>query len=70
MRWIEKEPIPKECELCQESDCYNCDTAGERWCLPREEELRVIRKGLVRAVKRMERKIEKIDKELDEIIKQ
>lgn len=70
MRLIERSPIPKECEACHEQGCYHCDTAGERWYLPREDELRIIRKGLLKAVERMERKIEEIDRELDVIAKQ
>lgn len=70
MRWIERSPMPEECAACHEQDCYNCDTAGERWHLSREDELRVIRKGLIKAVERMERQIEEIDKELDVLAKQ
>ena len=64
MRWKEKHPLPEACENCQESDCYNCDTAAERWYLSREDELKVIRKGLVKAIQRMNRQVEEIDKEL------
>lgn len=70
MRWIEKVSIPKTCETCQEQDCYNCDTAGERWYLSREDELKVIRKGLLRAVERMKVRIEEIDRELEILTKQ
>lgn len=29
MEWIEANPLPAECQSCQEEDCYNCDYAGE-----------------------------------------
>ena len=68
--WIERNPIPEVCEICQQQDCYNCDTAGERWYLSREDELRVVRKGLIKAVARLKKRIEEIDRELDDLSKQ
>ena len=53
MMWIERNPIPEVCETCQQQDCYNCDTAGERWYLSQEDELRVVRKGLIKVVARL-----------------
>lgn len=64
MEWIEANPIPQACMDCQEEDCYNCDTAGERWKLSREDELKVQRKQLVKAKERLQRKIDAIDMEL------
>lgn len=64
MEWIEAELLPMECQSCQEQDCYNCDIAGIRWKLPREDELRVRRKGLVKGIERMRKKIQEIDREL------
>ena len=64
MNWIEAETIPAACRDCAEDDCYNCDTAGERWQLSREDELRVRRKQLVKAIERLQRKIDAIDMEL------
>ena len=64
MNWIEAETIPAACRDCAEDDCYNCDTAGERWQLSREDELRVRRKQLVKAIERLQRKIDAIDIEL------
>ena len=64
MEWIEADPIPKACMDCQEEDCYNCDTAGERWQLSRDDELRLRRKQLVKVIERLQRKIDAIDMEL------
>ena len=64
MEWIEANPIPKACMDCQEEDCYNCDTAGERWQLSHEDELKVCRKQMVRAIERLQRRIYSIDIEL------
>ena len=70
MNWMEKHPLPKACETCRELDCYNCDTAAERWYLSREDELKVIRKSLVKAADRIMNRIEEIDRELDILLKQ
>ena len=64
MDWIEADPRPAACMNCQEEECYNCDTAGERWQLSREDELRLRRKQLVKAIERLQRKIDAIDMEL------
>lgn len=64
MEWIEADPLPVVCQNCTEEDCYNCDTAGKRWYLPREDELRLRRKGVVKAVERLQRQIQAIDREL------
>ena len=42
MHWIETEPLPKACVGCREEECYNCDTAGERWTLSAEDEARLL----------------------------
>ena len=65
MEWIEKDPLPPECVNCYEEDCYNCDFAGERWTLSRADELRVRRKGLLKAIERLERQVRAIDAELE-----
>ncbi|MBQ8768684.1 MAG: hypothetical protein IJZ15_03425 [Oscillospiraceae bacterium] len=67
MKWLEKSPIPKVCENCAEEDCYNCDVAGERWVLSKEEELHANRKLMVRAIERLERKIAEIDAQLESL---
>ena len=64
MEWIEADLLPKACMDCQEEDCYNCDTAGERWQLSRDDELRLRRKQLVKAIERLQHKIDAIDTEL------
>ena len=64
MKWIETKSLPCECIGCQEKDCYNCDIAGERWILSRGDELRVRRKGLLKAMERMQRELAEIDREL------
>jgi hypothetical protein len=64
MEWLEANPLPVVCENCEEEDCYNCDHAGERWFLPKVDELRLRRKGLERAIERMQQQIKEIDWEL------
>lgn len=70
MEWLEANPLPIECENCEEEDCYNCDYAGKRWYLSEEDELKVRRKGLVKAVERLQRQIKEIDKKLLPFTKQ
>lgn len=64
MDWRETQPMPEECRVCTACDCYGCDRAGERWCLSGEEALRLRRKGLVRAVERLQAQIREIDERL------
>ena len=65
MEWIEADPLPAECVNCQEEECYNCDYAGERWTLSKADELRVRRKGLLKAIERLQRQVKAIDAELE-----
>ena len=65
MEWIEANPLPPECVDCKEEDCYNCDYAGERWTLSKADELRVRRKGLLKAIERLQRQVKAIDAELE-----
>lgn len=67
MEWKEVTPLPNECQNCQEEECYNCDTAGKQWQLSEVDELRVRRKGLEKAVERLQRQIAAIDERLAEI---
>ena len=67
MEYIEANPLPIECQECQDEDCGECDVAGKRWYLSRADELRLKRKGLLKAIERMERQIKKIDEELEVI---
>lgn len=64
MEWMEVETLPMECQNCQEAGCYNCDHAGKRWQLSKEDRLLLRRKGLVTAIERLQRQIEEIDREL------
>ena len=64
MEWVEVESLPVECVNCQEEECYNCDHAGKRWQLSREDELLLRRKRLVKGIERLQRQIEEIDREL------
>lgn len=64
MDWQVTEVLPEVCRACQEEDCYNCDYAGERWRLSKENELRLRRKGLMRAIARMQRQVQEIDRQL------
>lgn len=65
MEWIEADPLPPECVNCQEEESYNCDYAGKRWTLSQADELRVRRKGLLKAIDRLQRQVEAIDAELE-----
>ena len=64
IEWIEADPLPAECVNCQEEDCWECDTAGKRWYLSQADELRVKRKGLLKAIERLQRQVNAIDEEL------
>jgi len=65
MEWLEADPLPKECQVCKAGDCYNCDYAGKRWYLSRKDTLLLQRKGLSKAIARLQRQIDAIDKELE-----
>ena len=65
MEWIEANPLPAVCQNCQEEECYNCDFAGERWTLSQADELRIRRKGIIKAIDRLKRQLEAIDAELE-----
>lgn len=67
MIWIEADPIPEECQNCTEEDCCNCDTAGKRWAPQKEDALLARRRLMIRAIQRLLRKIEAIDRELQNI---
>ena len=67
MKWLEVSPLPDECHECQEEDCYNCDIAGHRWVLAKEDELRTRRKMLEKAVERLQRQIREIDDALEQL---
>ena len=67
MQWIEANPLPEVCLRCREADCYNCDHAGERWTLGKADELRLRRKMLEKAILRLQRQLDDIDKELETV---
>lgn len=52
MEWIEADPLPLECENCQEEECYNCDYSGKRWYLSEEDYQNLQKKWLQLKVKR------------------
>ena len=64
MEWLEANPLPDACAKCKEEDCYNCEHAGERWNLSRKDELKNRKKLLVRAIARLQKLVEEIDKEM------
>lgn len=64
MEWLEADPLPKECQACSEDECYNCDYAGKRWYLSAADEMRIRRKGLIKAMERIQRQIKEIDSQL------
>ena len=64
MEYIEVSPLPKACQDCHEPDCYECDYAGERWVLPKKHELLLQKKMKEQAIRRFQRQIEEIDKQL------
>ncbi len=45
-------------------DCSSCDYGAERFYYSREDELRIRKKGLQKAIERLQRQIAEIDKEL------
>ena len=64
MEYIEVSPLPKACQDCHEPDCYECDYAGERWVVPKKQELLLQKKKKEQAIRRFQRQIEEIDKQL------
>ena len=67
MEWIEINPLPQECLECEEEECYNCDTAGKRWCISRAGELRLRYKSITKTISRLERELDSIKAELAKI---
>ena len=64
MEYVEVSPLPKACQDCYEPDCYECDYAGERWVLPKKQELLLQKKMNEQAIRRFQRQLEEIDKQL------
>lgn len=65
MEWIESNPLPAECTTCNCKDCYNCDYACKRFHLSPYDELRLRKKGILKAIERLERQLKAIDAELE-----
>ena len=59
------EKLRMEMEEDFNCDCSSCDYALDRFYLSREDELRVKKKGLQKAIERLQRQIAEIDKELE-----
>ncbi len=74
MELLGKNPLPEHCLNCTEPECDVCEIGYERWRLPHYDELRLKRKGLLKARERliannhntvmMDKRIERIEKEL------
>ncbi len=61
----EEEKLRMELEEDFFFDCGSCDYALDRFYLSREDELRLRKKGLQKAIERLQRQIAEIDKELN-----
>ena len=59
------EKLRMEIEEDFNCDCGSCDYALDRFYLSREDELRVKKKGLEKAIERLQRQIADIDAELE-----
>ena len=69
MDWIEVHPLPEACLDCKEEDCYNCDTAGQRWVLSAESELLLKRTAVRNSIDRLSRELAEIEQALEKITK-
>ena len=61
------EKLRMETEEDFNCDCGSCDYALDRFYLSREDELRVKRIGLQKAIERLQRQIKEIDLELEQL---
>ena len=59
------EKLRMETEEDFNCDCGSCDYALDRYYLSREDELRIRKKALQKAIDRLQRQIAEIDKELE-----
>lgn len=64
MQWLEANPLPDVCRSYQ-ADCYNCDHALGRWHLSEKEDLLLRRKGLIKAIARLQQQVDEIDELLN-----
>ena len=65
MEWLEADPLPLECQICREDDCYDCDHAGKRWYLSPKDTLQLKRKSLLRAIERLQQQVAETDRQLE-----
>ena len=61
------EKLRMETEEDFNCDCGSCDYALDRFYLSRADELRIKKKGLQKAIERMQRQITEIDLELEQL---
>ena len=52
MDFLERKPLPVECEICNDPECDSCTIGLERWYIPHDLDLRIQRRGLLRALER------------------
>ena len=69
VKWLECDPLPEACRYCLEEECYNCDIAGKRWVLSREDTLQAQRMLKLQAIQRLQREVAEIDAKLRELMK-
>ena len=61
------EKLRMETEEAFNCDCGSCDYALDRFYLSRADELRIKKKGLKKAIERLQRQIKEIDLELEQL---
>ena len=69
MKWLETEQLPEVCQNCHAEDCYQCDEAGKRWYLSQEDALNLRRKGLQKAIDRLQRQLFEVEEKLKSLTK-
>lgn len=62
--WIESDPLPEACRVCQEADCYACDFSGDRWHLSEADELILQKKSILRAIGRLLHRLDEVEEKL------
>lgn len=73
MDFLERNPLPEECKHCTEVECDVCDIGLERWYIPHDLDLRIQKKGLLKALdheKRHEKGTVWIEERIKEIDQQ
>ena len=64
MEWLERDPLPDVCKMCKKGDCYNCEHTGTRWYLSPKDELLNRKKMMIKAIERLQKQVDAIDREL------